>query len=222
MSRLPRVIAVGYPHHVTQRGNRRQDVFTAPEDYRLYLDWLHRYTEKYGFDIWAYCLMPNHVHLVGVPGKEDSLARAFNTIHMKYAQDYNRRTAETGHLWQGRFFSCVLDERHTYTAVRYVEMNPVRGGLCKDPGDYPWSSAKAHIDGTQPPPLSGRCFLLETVGNWREYLSAGADPAGQEALVKATQSGHPCGTEDFVRRMEGVLGRRFAARPRGRPPRKAE
>jgi len=233
MSRLPRAIAVGYPHHVTQRGNHHQTVFSEAGDYSRYLNWLAQYTEKYGFEVWAYCLMPNHVHLVGVPGSGDSLARAFNTVHMKYAQDYNRRNGETGHLWQGRFFSCVLDERHTYAAIRYVEMNPVRGGLCGRPEDYPWSSARAHMAGIQPPPLSGQCPLLKTVGNWREYLSpagldgagsvtTGRDAAGQDtaewdAVVKATQNGHPCGPEDFVRRMEGILGRTFAIRPRGRP-----
>ncbi len=218
MPRLPRAIAVGYPHHITQRGNHREAVFTEPGDYSRYLKWLAQYAEKYGFDVWAYCLMPNHVHLVGVPGNEDSLAKTFNTVHMKYAQHYNRKSGETGHLWQGRFFSCVLDEHHVYAAVRYVEMNPVRGGLCGRPEDYPWSSARSHIVGIRTPPLSGRCFLMETVQDWRKYLSSeGSDRAGRDAIVKATKSGHPCGPEDFVKRIEGILGRTFATRPRGRP-----
>ncbi|MBA4421781.1 MAG: transposase [Syntrophus sp. (in: bacteria)] len=221
MPRLPRAIAVGYPHHITQRGNHREAVFTEPGDYSRYLNWLAQYAEKYSFDVWAYCLMPNHVHLVGVPGNDGSLARTFNTVHMKYAQHHNRKSGKTGHLWQGRFFSCVLDERYVYAAIRYVEMNPVRSGLCGCPEDYLWSSARLHIAGIRTSPLSGRCYLTDTVRDWREYLSSErSDRASRDAVVKATKSGHPCGSEDFVRRIEGILGRRFATRPRGRPRKK--
>jgi Transposase and inactivated derivatives len=158
MPRRSRAIAVGYPHHITQRGNYRQTVFTVADDYTRYLEWLSQYSRKYGLDIWAYCLMPNHVHFVGVPGFVDSLSRTFNTVHMQYAQYYNQKMGAKGHLWQGRFFSCVLDERHTYAAVRYVELNPVRSGLVASPEQYQWSSAKSHITGIFDSALSGPCF----------------------------------------------------------------
>lgn len=220
MPRVSRAILVGYPHHITQRGNYRQTVFSDADDYARYLKFLARYTEKYGLEIWAYCLMPNHVHLVGVPSAGDSMAMTFRTLHMLYAQYYNEKNGVTGHLWQGRFFSCALDERHTYAAVRYVELNPVRGGIVASPGDYPWSSAKSHIDGTPDPVLSGLCFVRDTVTDWRQYLGEPQDAEAQKNIIKATGSGHPCGAVDFVRRMEAVLGRRFIPRPAGRPRRR--
>ncbi|MBU2027287.1 MAG: transposase [Pseudomonadota bacterium] len=214
---MSRAVAVGYPHHITQRGNYRQSVFSDADDYAHYLKWLAQYARKYGLEIWAYCLMPNHVHFVGVPAAADSLARTFNTVHMQYAQYYNQKREAKGHLWQGRFFSCVLDERHTYAAVRYVELNPVRGGMVASPEEYPWSSAKSHVTGFSDPVLSGRCFLMETLKDWRQYLGEEKDPDAQKKVIEATNSGHPCGADVFVRQMEAVIGRRFIPRPAGRP-----
>jgi putative transposase len=217
MPRISRSVAVGYPHHITQRGNYRQTVFGHSDDYAYYLRRLSQYSRKYGLEIWAYCLMPNHVHFVGVPGATDSLARSFNTVHMQYAQYYNQKNEIKGHLWQGRFFSCVLDERHTYAAIRYVELNPVRSGMVASPEAYPWSSAKSHVTGCADPILSERCFLRDTVQDWRHYLGEEKDPDAQKKLIKATASGHPCGAEDFVRQMETLIGRRFIPRRAGRP-----
>jgi putative transposase len=216
MPRRPRSVAVDYPHHITQRGNYRQAIFSDAEDYAQYLKWLARYTRQYGLEIWAYCLMPNHVHFVGVPRAGDALARTFNTVHMQYAQYYNQKSETKGHLWQGRFFSCVLDERHTYAAVRYVELNPVRSKMVASPEEYPWSSARSHITRTPDPVLSG-CFLTETVTDWRRYLGEENDPEAQKRVIQATQSGHPCGEENFVKKMETTIGRRLAPLPVGRP-----
>ncbi|MBU4581922.1 MAG: transposase [Proteobacteria bacterium] len=222
MPRVSRAIAVGYPHHITQRGNYRQTVFAEESDYTRYLEFLAGFAPKYGLDIWAYCLMPNHIHIVGVPGSQESLARTFNTVHMLYAQYFNRKRNATGHLWQGRFFSCVLDERHLYAAVRYVEMNPVRSGIASAPQDYPWCSAKTHVTGAHDPILSGRCFLTETVKDWAKYLGEDQDREATDSVIKATKIGRPCGKEDFVRQMEGLLNRRLTASPRGRPWKKEE
>ncbi len=222
MPRVSRAIAVGYPHHVTQRGNYRQTVFAEESDYTRYLEVLAGFAPKYGLDIWAYCLMPNHIHIVGVPGSQESLARTFNTVHMLYAQYFNRKRNATGHLWQGRFFSCVLDERHLYAAVRYVELNPVRSGIATTPQDYPWCSAKAHVTGTHDPVLSGRCFLTETVKDWTKYLGEDQDREATDSVIKATRIGRPCGKENFVKQMEILLDRRLTAPPRGRPWKKEE
>jgi len=216
MPRISRSIAVGYPHHITQRGNYRQAVFDHADDYSYYLNRLAHYSRKYGLDIWAYCLMPNHVHFVGVPGGADSFAKTFNTVHMLYAQYYNKKNETKGHLWQGRFFSCVLDETHTYAAVRYVELNPVRAGMVSSPEMYPWSSAKSHMTAYPDPILSQKCFITDTVKDWRQYLTEETHDA-QKKLIKATATGHPCGSEDFVRQMEVTIGRRFIPRPAGRP-----
>jgi putative transposase len=217
MPRIARAIAVGSPHHITQRGNYRQVVFTDADDYLRFLEILARCAPRNELDIWAYCLMPNHVHLVAVPQRQDSLARTFHAVQMLYARYVNAKHNTGGHLWQGRFFSCALDERHVYAAVRYVEMNPVRAGLVPVPEAYPWSSAPAHLAGTADPALSGRCFLLETVPDWRSYLENTADADAEKALRKATCSGRPCGQEGFIRKTEAELGRRLRAHPRGRP-----
>jgi putative transposase len=219
MPRIARAIAVGTPHHITQRGNYRQAVFTDQEDYSLFLDILVRCAPRDELEIWAYCLMPNHVHLVGVPQRQDSLARTFHTVQMLYARHINAKRNTGGHLWQGRFFSCALDERHVYAAVRYVEMNPVRAGLVAKPEMYPWSSAQGHLTGRPDPVLSGRCFLQQTVPDWRTYLADIPDVAAEKSLRQATLSGRPCGPEEFIRKTEADLGRRLLVRPRGRPKR---
>lgn len=219
MPRIARAIAVGSPHHITQRGNYRQTVFTDPEDYSLFLDTLVRCATRNALDIWAYCLMPNHLHMVGVPQKADSLARTLHAVQMLYARHVNAKQNTGGHLWQGRFFSCALDEVHVHAAVRYVEMNPVRAGLVAAPEAYRWSSARSHLTGMPDPVLSGRCFLQETVPDWRTYLAAAPDAATEKALRQATISGRPCGPEEFIRKTEANLGRRLLLRPRGRPAR---
>jgi putative transposase len=218
MPRISRAIAVGYPHHITQRGNYRQPVFVEANDYTHYLHWLAESARKCGLEIWAYCLMPNHVHLVGVPRQADSLSRTFHTLHMQYARYFNGKSHAVGHLWQGRFYSCAMDERHVSAAVRYVELNPLRSGLVESPQDYPWSSARSHVTGARDPVLSGGCSLIETVADWRQYLGVAQDAEAEAAVVRATISGRPCGQADFVRQMEQHLGRKLMLRPRGRPP----
>jgi len=136
MPRIARAVAVGYPHHITQRGNYCQIVFEKDEDYLQYLEWLKLYSKRYSLKIWAYCLMQNHVHFIAVPMEPDSLAKAFNTLHMRYSQYINMRNKSAGHLWQGRFFSCVLDERHLYSGIRYIENNPVRARIATRAEEY--------------------------------------------------------------------------------------
>ncbi|TAN56117.1 MAG: transposase, partial [Rhodospirillales bacterium] len=145
MARLARVVAPGLPHHVTQRGNRRQPTFFDEGDYRLYLDLLADNAQRFGLQVWAYCLMPNHVHLIAVPEAQDSLTRALAETHRRYTRDINRRKGWKGFLWQGRFASFVLDEPHLLAAARYVETNPVRARLVEQPEDWAFSSARAHL-----------------------------------------------------------------------------
>lgn len=217
MPRISRAIVVGYPHHVTQRGNYRQTVFAEADDYHKYLYFLAKYAKECALEIWAYCLMPNHVHMVCVPRQSDSLSRTLHTVHMKYARYFNKKRDIIGHLGQGRFFSCALDERHVYAAVRYVERNPVRGSIVSAAENYPWSSAKIHIAGESDPVLSGRCFLTETVTDWRQYLGTGPNTREEATVIKATLTGRPCGGEDFVKGVEEHLGRKLTPQPRGSP-----
>jgi putative transposase len=147
MARMPRLVVPGYPHHVTQRGNRRMKTFFGDRDYRYYLELLSDTKEEAGIEVWAYCLMPNHVHFVVVPRLENSLSRLFRFVHRHYSRAINFRKNWKGHLWQERFHSFVMDEHYLLATVRYVELNPVRANLCHSPEDWPWSSAKAHIQG---------------------------------------------------------------------------
>ena len=217
MPRIARAVAIGYPHHVTQRGNYQQPIFDEEEDYLRYRAWLRKYSRKYGLDIWAYCLMTNHVHLVCVPNGEDSLAKAFNTLHMRYSQSFNRKKGLKGHLWQGRFFSCVLDERHLYAAIRYVENNPVRARLTEDPGNYSWSSARGHIYKDDDPVLSRNCHLETEIKDWRRYLEETDEEGVIETIRKNSMTGRPCGDDQFINALEKLLGRELRAKPRGRP-----
>ena len=121
MARVARVVAEGYPHHITQRGNNRQPVFNDDEDRKKYLALIKSHSKKYNLDILAYCLMINHVHFIAVPNTPDSLAKTFDFAHMRYSQYYNKKNGMCGHLWQGRFYSCVMDERHVYACARYIE-----------------------------------------------------------------------------------------------------
>ena len=145
MARLARFSVIGYPHQVTQRGNYEQPVFEEEADFRRYLGWLRSYADRYKIEVWAYCLMPNHVHYVCIPKAEDALSRGFNALHMKYAQYFHGKKRVTGHLWKGRFLSCMLDVQSVFEEVRFIENDPVRAGLVAMAEEYPWSSARAHV-----------------------------------------------------------------------------
>ena len=221
MARLPRAVAVDCPHHVTQRGNGRQDVFFAERDREVYLDAFFDYAERYSLRVWGYCLMSNHVHFVVVPERERSLARVFGRTHSDYARYLNLARRRCGHLWQARFYSCALDARHARQALAYVERNPVRAGLVDCAEQYAWSTAAAHC---REDSLEGRLDLHEWRRSydgerWREVLRVGeADAAWEERVREATRRGFPLGSEAFVARVGRDLGRDLRPRPPGRPP----
>ena len=156
MARLARVVAPGLPHHITQRGNRRQQTFFCDEDYQSYVELMGQWCGVHEVEILAYCLMPNHVHLIAVPQSADGLRRAIGEVHRRYTRMVNFREGWRGHLWQGRFASFVLDEPYLLTAARYIELNPVRAGLIETPSRYRWSSAAAHVRGKDDSVGAGR------------------------------------------------------------------
>jgi len=217
MARLARSTVVGYPHQVTQRGNYEQTVFEEDADFRRYLAWLGECADRYSVEIWAYCLMRNHVHFICVPKAEDGLARAFNTLHMRYAQHIHGKKGLTGHLWKGRFLSCILDEKSVFEEVRYIENNPVRAGLVERAEDYPWSSARHHVFGVPDPVMNDACFLTSEVKDWRTYLADRGDEPVLRRTWQNLKTGRPSGEESFVRGLEEIVGRRLVALPRGRP-----
>ena len=222
MPRIARIVAIGYPHHITQRGNYRQTVFTDNSEYSQYLTWLNEYADKNKLLMLAYCLMPNHVHFVAIPKKEDSLAKTFNTCHMRYSQYFNKRNKIRGHLWQGRFYSCILDERHLYATIRYIESNPVRAKLVKKAENWQWSSTKAHLSKNKGKSI----FTLADVANyievddWREYLSQKEDESIIAKIRSNTLSGKPLGNEIFISKLEKICGSSLKTLPRGRPKKK--
>lgn len=144
MARLARVVIPGLPHHVTQRGNRRQTVFFGEADYQAYHALLAEFCREQGVAVWAWCLMPNHVHLLLVPPAPDALRAALAETHRRYSCRINRRTGWRGYLWQGRFASFPMDEAHTLACARYIDLNPQRAGLVDQPEAWPWSSARSH------------------------------------------------------------------------------
>jgi putative transposase len=214
-------VGVGLPHHVTQRGNYGSLIFENDFDKRKYLGLISEYAYKYALSILSYCLMPNHVHFLVVPGNELSLARAFNTAHMRYAQYLNWRRGLKGHLWQGRFYSCVLDGNHLLAAARYVERNPVRAGIAKSPEGWNWSSARVHT-GTENDrfgfDLDALWSLLPEVRTeWKEYIHAEDEANITCAIRTNTHTGRPIGAPAFIAMLEKRLGRRLNALPIGRP-----
>jgi len=220
MPRLARNVCAGVPHHITQRGNRREDVFFTDEDRRAYLDWLKDYAEKCKVDILAYCLMTNHVHLIAVPATEEGLQQVFKPLHMRYAQRVNRARGWKGHVWQGRFFSAPLDDTYLWAAIRYVERNPVRATMVRKAADYPWSSAAAHCGLRQDTLLTKKSYWrkqFEGMGDWSAWLAEGDEPEKLEVLRRNVEKGLPCGSEKFIQTLEKMTGRALRYRPRGRP-----
>jgi putative transposase len=206
MARLARVIAPCLPHLITQRGNRRQQTFFCDEDYRIYLELMGEWCTAHEVEIWAYCLMPNHVHLIAVPHSADGLRRAIGEVHRRYTRAVNFREGRRGHLWQGRFASFVLDEPYLLTAVRYVELNPVRAGLIKAPSGYRWSSAAAHVRGRDDA-LVRVAPLTKQVSNWRGFLARVIREEDIKVLRAHERTGRPLGEEEFLAMLEQNLGR---------------
>jgi putative transposase len=208
MPRLARAIAVGCAHHITQRGNNRQDVFFVDEDRQVYLELLQEQAQKYGLEILAYCLMSNHVHLVAIPHEEQSLAQAVGRTHFRYTQYVNRLHRRSGHLWQGRFYSCALDGRHLW-----------RAKLCRRAWQYPWSSAALHTDEEAESELLNlpRWYKQVSAQEWRKELAEGLTEAEVARIRLRTHTGRPLGSDSFVSKLESLLGRRVRPLPVGRP-----
>jgi putative transposase len=222
MPRIARVIVEKIPYHITQRGNRREKVFFRDKDYRQYLEWLEQYSKKSGLEVYAYCLMSNHVHIVGAPRGEGTLTAVLRPLHMRYAQWINKRRGWNGHLWQGRFFSSALDESYLWTAVRYVERNPVRARIVGFAENYEWSSAAAHCGKRKDSLLSAELPLIGEIENWSQWLREEEDGDAVEVLRRNTQKGIPCGSEEFIAGLESLLKRFLRFRPPWRPKKRSD
>lgn len=219
MPRRARIVIPGMPHHVTQRGNYQQVVFDNDTDFRTYCYLMKKYQEKYVVDILAYCLMNNHVHFIVVPYEFHSLAILFNTVHMCYAQYKNQIKDRKGHLWQGRFYSCVMDQEHLFRAMRYVEQNPVRAKLVKHSWEYLWSSAKQHVGLERNPIIPTTREFCEDIHDWQSYLEQ-TDNEVVLRLRNNTKKGITVGSDKFITRLERKLGIPLRELKSGRPGKK--
>ena len=222
MSRFARVVVPEFPHHVTQRGNAKRDVFYTTADRLVYLRLLRRYAEFYSLRVLGYCVMTNHVHLVVIPGFEESLAKAMREVHGRYAQYRNAIEQQSGHVWQNRFYSCPFEPIRLANVLRYVELNPVRAGLTQAAEDYAWSSAVMHLGGPDP---IGLLDLEEwkrgwSPAEWADVLGSG--PEDSRAIRQATFGGRPLGSELFVAGLEKKLDRKLAKSRPGRKPEKTQ
>lgn len=211
MPRFARIVIPGIPHHVTQRGNRRQDVFFNDADYAAYFALLKNACTETDVRCLAWCLMPNHIHLVLTPPTETSLAAAVSDLHRRYARQINKAHDWTGFLFQGRFFSYPMDEAHLLNAVRYIERNPVSAGLVTRAEDWRWSSARAHVH-DRPDGVTDLAALAGSHGNWRAMLRDGWSASElPDEMVRAIEvhirTGRPLGSAAFVARLEGETGR---------------
>lgn len=179
---------------------------------------MRTYCARRGLAVWAYCLMTDHVHLVVVPQEEGSLGTALRDTHTVYAMYFNSRTELSGHVWQGRFFSCPLDESHHWAAVRYVEQNPVRAGMVERAEDYAWSSARAHCGRGDDVVLSAEFPPSGVIANWSEWLNEGREEdEGYTSIRRQTRTGRPCGSSTFFDELEVLLGRSLRPKKGGRP-----
>lgn len=218
MPRIARIIATGYPHHITQRGNNRATVFFDDEDRQTYLHLLNLYAQKHHLQIWAYCLMSNHIHLLAVPETESSLARGIGLTNQVYTQYLNRKLHQSGRIWQNRFFSCVVEnDQYLWAVARYIERNPLKVGLAESAESYRWSSAKAHMTGTTDSVLSEDAWLApQDQHSYAEFVR-GEDEETDEAIRKATRTGRPFGSERFMEILEFQLNQSLKPRKPGRP-----
>ena len=218
MARVSRVVVPRLPHHVTQRGNQQQDVFTGDQERRMYLQLLRKCSLAHELTLLGYCLMSNHVHLLVVPQHGNSLARGLGRTHADYARWVHVRRGTTGHLWQNRFFSCPLDDPHLWRTLRYVECNPVRAALVRRADHWPWSSVQAHLAGQDHTGLldMGAWGAAFTPHEWRQVLDSGEDQEENQQLRRSTRTGRPFGRPEFVEQVEASVGRTLRLRPPGR------
>ena len=203
MSRKPRLVIPGYVHHVTQRGNHRQNVFFSDEDRKFYLELLERQVEAKEVMLLGHSLMTNHVHQAPIPRTEDSLSQAMRTLDRDFARYQNLRCKRTGHLWQGRFFSCPVYDM--WEVLAYIELNPVRAGIVENPLDWEWSSARAHLTGEDCSGLLDMDLWRKHFDrySWREYLiQAASKREAHDRIRKATRTGRFCGPEDITKKLE--------------------
>ncbi|MDI6729483.1 MAG: transposase [Thermodesulfovibrionales bacterium] len=218
MPRIARAVAVGFPHHIIQRGNNKEKVFFEEEDRQKYLELLKKYSDKWECPILAYCLMNNHVHLLVRPKREESLYKMMQGLTLCYTQYINRKYEKTGRLWESRYHSCIVDREHyLWAAARYIEQNPKRAKIVKKEEEYPYSSARAHVAGRRDDILGEKLFNDNQRKDYIAFIRESITEEEIKRLKYSTRTGRPFGREEFIKRMEKKLNKRFILQRPGRP-----
>ena len=225
MARLPRLSIAGYPHHVIQRGNNRQAIFSSTADYQALLGLMDENAKKFGVAVHAYVLMSNHFHLLVTPESADALPRMMQGVGRRYVRYFNDSQRRSGTLWEGRYRSTLIQtESYLLACMAYIDLNPVRAGLVAEARDYPWSS-HAHYAGLRSDRLVTPHPLFWTLGNtpfsreaaYTDMVRAGVPPGQQIALTQSALSGWALGDPDFVADLQKRTARRVSKTQSGRP-----
>ena len=225
MARLPRLTLPGYPHHVIQRGNNRQAIFSSTADYQTLLDLLDQNAKKFGVAIHAYVLMSNHFHLLVTPQTVEGLPQMMQAVGRRYVRYFNDTQQRSGTLWEGRYKSTLVQtERYLLACMVYIDLNPVRAGLANQAADYPWSSYR-HYTGQRVDKLITPHALVWELGNtpfareaaYAEWVQSGISTAQQTALTASALHGWALGEPDFVTELQKRTQRRVTKSTAGRP-----
>ena len=227
MARLPRLTVPGYPHHIIQRGNNRQAIFSSVADYQVLLALLNENAQKFGVALHAYVLMGNHFHLLATPGTAQGLPQMMQAVGRRYVRYFNDRQGRSGTLWEGRYRSTLIEtDRYLLACMAYMDLNPVRAGLVKEAADYPWSS-HGHYVGLRTDKMVTPHALYWALGNtpfareaaYAELVRAGTTPEHEEALTRSVLGGWALGSESFVADLQKRTERRILKNHPGRPVR---
>ena len=219
--RPPRLVVPGCAHHVTQRGVRKSPTFYDDSDHLVYLRLLREACTAKKVEIYAYCLMQNHVHLVASPATEKGLSDALRDTHAVYSRYFNTKHAFVGHTWQARPWIFVLDEAHLWNAIRYVERNPVKAAIVEQAEDYLWSSAAVHCGLRDDLLITSSSPLLISKENWSEWLKVEETSEQIKMMRKHSATGKPLGSLEFLKELETKTGRKLLPQKRGRPKQNA-
>jgi putative transposase len=219
MPRISRVVVPEYPHHITQRGTNRSEIFLEDNDYQHFLILLGKCLEKTRTNLWAYCLMNNHFHLLLTPDTPEGLGKCLHGVTFRYAQYFNTKYSRSGRLWQNRYFSCPIDkDEYLWAVTKYIEMNPVRARITQNPEQWRWSSAQEHI--AEKPDNTIKLFQWLTGREREDYAGMILEKIMEEKIRKATSTGRPLCGESFFDKLKVMLNLNLRPQKGGRPCKK--
>jgi putative transposase len=199
---MKRITLAGLPHHVIQRGLYGRKTFLSDKDYAVYLEILSDCSRRHGLEIWSYCLMPDHVHLIAIPKEKNSLTNCLRATHGRYTRYINPRIGTTGQFWQGRYSSHLLDEYYLVACARYIEINPVKRDYVEQPEEWKWSSARAHIMKINDPLVHVKPLLGHIKGEWQDFLAETRPEKEADLFYLHEKNGHPLGNDTFLAMVE--------------------